>query len=97
MTPHIGPALLAAGFVVLAANNWDPYILHLYWSNGRHSSAATTSPEVCETARRAIASGRWTIEPGPVPETTCAPGNLFAKDADCIPGYVGPRAEGFCQ
>ena len=86
MTPH--PALLAAGFVLLAAADWQPYTLSLVYRDHTETVAAT-SAEACNAAADAIAAGRWLADDPPV-ATRCSAENSFKPGWDCIASFNCP-------
>ena len=74
----------------LPAEAVEPHKLIIEWPHGIEVVAATT-PQACERAATALATGLWrpVNEPDPPVSTTCVPGSAFAPGWDKIAG--GPR------
>ena len=95
----VHPALFAVALVLAGSLDYEPSVLVLRWPDGHEEQIATTSPDTCEQAVRAVASGMWQVEkdiaPGarvaktvpPQPSATCIPGDRFAPGSTCIAGF----------
>lgn len=86
MMPPAPPAL-AALFVLAGSLVYDPQILTLRWADGHEERVAATSPETCESAVRAVRLALWPPDQPAPASATCAPGNGFARNGDCIHGF----------
>ncbi len=89
MTPLPAPAF-AALVVVAASLVYDPMTLTVTLPDGRQEHMAAISPDTCQAAVRALASGMWApvgmSDGGPI-VATCQPGNIFPERSHCIAGH----------
>jgi hypothetical protein len=82
----LGPAALAAGFVLIGSIVYDPHVLLLRWPDGHEERIAATSPATCGAAVRAIDLGLWRPGDAEPLSATCAPGDIFSVGSNCIAG-----------
>jgi hypothetical protein len=75
-------ALLAAGFLLVAASDWELRV------EGIPEPICAKSAAVCETARDAIRSGRWDLGLRPDVATECRPRvDCFSSRSECIRNF----------
>ena len=80
------PLAFALGVVLVGGLRYEPTLLNLTFTDGHHELIASTSPETCAAAIRAINGGLWVPAHGAV-TASCAPGDLFAPSSTTIRGF----------
>ena len=73
------PLLLALFTVAAGSVAFDPYILHVEFTDGTTTALAASNATTCQAAISALWTGYWRLDKE-IAKATCAPGNLFGAD-----------------
>lgn len=85
-------ALLALGLITAV-----PVVDYALVIEGQQDQICAKTQHDCETARSAIAHGWWLPEMQLMKTICIQHPNCFDARSNCIPGYYGSRAEGYCR